>query len=94
MLVISAGFGFEIHKVAFTGKFGCSLLQITIVATGVEVSDYQQGSCTEVESCKSCRPKLTFFSASRLYAREFEGLLGSDEYGVWPWGFPDGCLRL
>src|ERR1700720_1387090 len=36
----------------------------------------------EIKSCKFCKPKLTFFSASRCYAREFERLLGSDEYGV------------
>ena len=41
--ICQAGFGFEIHKMAVTGKFDSALLQITVVATGVEVSDYQQG---------------------------------------------------
>ena len=105
--ICQAGFGFEIHKMAVTGKFDSALLQITVVATGVEVSDYQQGCrikilrkfktpveessflvqlgeirCAEIKSCKFCKPKLTFFSASRCYAREFERLLGSDQYGV------------
>jgi hypothetical protein len=92
---------------ALTRKFDSTLLQITVVATGVEVSDYQQGyrikilrefktpveessflvqlgeiRCAEMKSCKFCKPKLTFFCTNRRYAREFEMLLGSDEYGV------------
>jgi hypothetical protein len=42
--ICQAGLGFEIHKMALTGKFDSAPLQITVVATGVEVSDYQQGS--------------------------------------------------